>query len=203
MLQEGLHVGYMNTAESQATSKGSPDDSDDRGLPPAAPLDDGPPPDDRLRFDERTLKTSVACGAALALRMRFRQSEITVNWDSDLAGRLPYTISHDGFGRGRRDLFLEHERYQDLKPQSIAVSRKADGPQREGITVMLHRKWPDGTTEKYLDFAFKKPLEGPLWVRYDQDDQCFKMRDEKTEEEVIGVEIGQDIYVSPAQSGEL
>jgi len=49
----------------------------------------------------------------------------------------------------------------------------------------------------------KASLEGPLWVRYDQDDQCFKMRDEKTEEEVIGVEIGQDIYVSPAQNGEL
>ena len=225
LLQAGLHVRDMSRLPTDADQERPKGDSVPESVKPQgsgeasarsrAQVDqDTSTPDDpkkktfpdpagRLQFDQETLKTSVACGAALALRMRFHAPEITVNWDPDLARRLPYTISHDGFGRGWRNLFLEHERYEDLKPQSIAVSRRREEQNDEGVTVTLFRKWPDGTTEKFLDFPFERPLEGPLTVRYDDDDKCFKMQDERTGEGVIGVEISHQVYVSPAQSGEL
>ena len=154
----------------------------------------------RLKFDENNLKTSVAKGAVLALRVRRQWEDVTVNWDSDLAERLPYTISHDSLGRGPQALFLEHQRYVDLEPQAIPVPKAG----RDKQDVTLDRAWPgDERPEAFLDFKFTQPLQGPLWVRYEEETRQFVMHDEGIGEEITGVEKTESVYVAPVQQGNL
>lgn len=155
----------------------------------------------RLRFDPSALKTSVAAGAALWRMMQKKGEQLRPNEDSDLAERLPFSISHQNLGRGPRPLFEENQRYAELTEKLVPIA--GGDPDVGEQRVTLHRCWPGGKPTPFLDFKFPQPLQGPLWVWFDNQEKAFRMRDEGSGEEVRGIERAEREYVSPVQKGDL
>ncbi len=153
------------------------------------------------------LKSSVAKGAALALQLCTRAGSMSIDFDRRLSHKLPFDITfRDNLAGGHRNLFREHQDYDELmeRPLPVPQSAAADEDQKQK-EVYLSRRWPgDSQPHPYLRFKFEEVIRGPLMVRYDIDQHRFVMRDDGTAgTEVVGVEIDRRDHVAPMQRGTL
>jgi hypothetical protein len=155
---------------------------------------------------EEDLKSSVAKGAVLALRMQTAFMGVDIAFDGERADRLPYSITFsDRAVGGDRILFREHEQYGALTEKQIAVpdfKDQGDQPYRE---IYLGRQWPgDDAPSPFLRFEFREAIRGPIAVWYDAEVHQFLMRDDGgTGTEVMGLEQQKAMYCAPVQSGKL
>lgn len=175
----------------------------------------------RLRFEADVLKTCVAGGAALAFMSVKTQTDIKIEYDHDLSSRLPFSIGVDT-AEGHILLFRENQRYDGLSPAWIPVAK--DRVETD-TTLWLKRQWPgqgsDATDspssnkwENFMRFDFRTAPTGPIKIEYGIDPsepavpgsirKTFIMTDMgRNHQRVIGKEVAERQYVSPAQYGNL
>ncbi|MCY2989649.1 MAG: hypothetical protein NTY19_17495, partial [Planctomycetota bacterium] len=164
--------------------------------------------EERLVFDEKNLKNSVAKGAVLASRLEAALAGVDIEWDRKLSDRLPFDVMYDDLTLGERAIFREHTHYKDLDPVHIDGS-KAKADERSGRTqLLLYRHWPGSKTESkaYFSFEFPSPVNGPVEVKYDAKTRKFLMsaQSDRAAEPVEGKEIAEEsIYRAPAQLGDV
>jgi molecular chaperone DnaK (HSP70) len=165
--------------------------------------------EDRLEWDQDNLKFAVAKGAVLALSV-IQSNRGLIDFPSDLSNRLPFDVAYrdldvDDYYR----LFFEHQRYDELSPNTIKIRPAKD--EREGAHVVtLYRHWPGDMDPKrrprytpFLTWTFPEPIQGPVTVAYDltRTPAGFTARYGKIE----GVleEPQEETYRSPVQRGNL
>jgi hypothetical protein len=161
----------------------------------------------RIVFDTANLKTAVAKGAVLALRVAKAFPPAEFGWDWKLPRRLAYTIFFEG-AKGFEAVFLEHELYDDLcnKPRRLPDPA---GRARQAQVIYLYRKWPGDEEQKdpapFLKFEFTVPLRGPLYLTYVEDEEFtgFVIEDKGTGEKVRGVDLPDPGDLPPMQRGDL
>src|SRR5205823_5223128 len=71
--------------------------------------------DQSFTFDPENAKAATAKGAVLALATQESNGVIRVEFDSDLANRLPFDVGYRDYTVNQpRRLFVEHTHYRDL-----------------------------------------------------------------------------------------
>lgn len=162
----------------------------------------------RIIFDVENLKDAVVKGGVVAQRVERLGYEVKFEWDHGLSRRLPFAISFDSLDRGQKTIYWEHEHYDDMKRAARPLPRPAVDP-KPGQKIMLDRKWPgdpeDTEPKPFLEFEFPEALKGPLSVRYCEDKESvrFEIKDEGSDQTIVGKETPDEQDVPPMQRGDL
>ena len=151
------------------------------------------------------LKSSVAKGAVLAMRVTNQAENLDVDFDRRLCDRLPFDVTfRDRVGGVDRVLFREHELYQELGERQVPVPNFRGDDSNKFRELSLERRWPgDDKPSPYLRFQFPEVIQGPVKVWYDDTKHKFVMHDENgSSADVVGEEIVRAVYRT-VQSGTL
>ena len=159
--------------------------------------------DEGQTFRISDLKTAVAKGAALALAMTQGALGITLEFDSELSRRLPYSIAwFDAATNASVTLYAEGTKYEDLSPKEFTISSHSHGQALR--TLRLMHCWPGGKYENFLLFNFSQDIVGKVILEYDLQSEQFVAYSEQTGERVVGYrEIDPGVYQSPPQRGKI
>lgn len=168
--------------------------------------------DGRFTLDVDNLKHAVAKGALLDLATRNARGMVRVDSESDLSECLPYNITYWVPGSSAHPwLFKEHQRYDDLKPQTVKIlasEAPAGAPAQRANELQLEQHWPgdvgDDAYTAFLRFKFENGIRGDVVIRYDPGREWEFVATDSSglEAEVEPVEEG-GIYLSPVQRGKL
>ena len=163
----------------------------------------------RFTFDPTNAKDATAKGAALALATMEGTSEIEICFDSGLADRLPFDVGcQTKTIGGAKRLFEEHASYFELQqrdPVKIPVAELSQS-QFESKRFILQRMFPgDDGFHNFLAFEFADGIQGPhLSIRYDDASEFeFRVLDGKGNEGVAVDQTAGELYVAPAQRGDI
>lgn len=170
----------------------------------------------RIVFDKKNLKSSVVKGALLAKHVTDNFKEVYFAWDEELRRRLPYDVCMDSQAHDPKVIYSEGEHYDVMmeKPRRLADPTNDEKQRR---TIVLDRKWPGepepstddvrGGWKPFLKFSFDEPLEGPLYLRYvENDDFIGYVIDDARKQSQQGVPIVKQDDLSdlpPMQRGDL
>jgi hypothetical protein len=154
-------------------------------------------------FASEDLKNCVAKGAVIALALREAALGLTLEFDTDLCRRLPFSIGwHNAATNTCVPLYSEGERYEDLQPKVIDVPRDAAGQRPKWIRLM--QRWPGAEYSPFLLFSFPDGVEGPVTITFDGEREQFVAVVEETGQQAVGErEIDPNIYRSAPQRGRI
>ncbi|WP_166820103.1 acetate and sugar kinases/Hsc70/actin family protein [Thalassoroseus pseudoceratinae] len=135
----------------------------------------------RLLIDQEHLKSAVAVGLARVLAVNDSGFGVTIEFDSNLARRLPFDVTyHDPGGGGYLPLFRENTCFDDLPGPDNPISlvpeyrttsetERSDG-ERGARLVRLYRRFPGQKTDhEYLEYEFPDGTDGEMQICYDPD----------------------------------
>lgn len=159
---------------------------------------------DRFLHDTENCKHAVAKGAVLALGWDKEARSVGIDFDSNLADQLPFTIGvfnqqHDAV----RVLYPEGSRYSKMtSPLYIeVVTGKGEKPAEY---LILERRWPDEEKfNKFLTFRFKDGIASPVKVSYDPDTAQFVAQDHNDADGELVEGDREKAYRPPPQRGDL
>ncbi|MDW8079218.1 MAG: hypothetical protein RMJ16_10045 [Thermoguttaceae bacterium] len=150
-------------------------------------------------FSEADLKDCVAKGAAMALALRQGSLGLSLEFDTDLCRRLPFSIGwHDAAANTYVPLYHEGERYEELAPKTLNVNvREGSNPP---TWIRLSHRWPGGEYEPFLIFEFDEGVEGPVTISFDAETEQFIATVDQTGQQVTGErDIDVDVYRAALQ----
>ncbi len=168
--------------------------------------------DERFTFDKENAKDATAKGAVLALATQESNGKIRVDFDSDLANRLPYDVGYwDYTVQQPRLLYSEHTLYEELKglpPVQVPMAtvppeKDAAGAAARSFTLL--RRFPgDPEFTDFLRFSFSDGIRTDLLVSYTDDEFEFKVTDQTGGVAGRPTDLTDGaVYVAPAMRGDV
>ena len=160
--------------------------------------------EEKTTQEDADSKLAVAKGACIRAWLSEHNQLVEWSSDEDLMTRLPHDVVLGGLGGGDPEvLYQEGQSYLDLTTQEIPVQVVTDGRETPK-SITLYRRWPrESDITKFMQFAFDRPLVGPVAVSFNVDKQIFEMQDNgaAAPRAVQGVEVIEADYVPHVQSG--
>ena len=179
-------------------------------LSPSEGMEDSADLCSRFLLDTANLKHAVAKGAAMALMtMRAMRSVVRIEFNSDLARRLPFDVGYRDVARHDTIiLFSEHTRYEELQPVSVPMTALAPevGEQLSTRqTFILERRFPgDDDFTPFQAFEFPDGIIGDIEVTYDPKQHEFLTRDVGSGRSGDPRDLSEmEVKYSPVQRGDL
>ena len=154
-------------------------------------------------FSAEDLKNCVAKGAVLALALREATLGLSLEFDTELCRRLPFSVAwHNAATNACVALYAEGERYEELAPKRIEVIASAQGQRPQWIRLL--QRWPGADYEPFLLFSFPEGVEGAITIYFDIDREEFIAVSEHTGQQAVGQrDINPDVYRSAVQRGKI